>query len=70
MVTARLNATWYKAIEHINENRRWLHPPDYKEEVANMYIHADEVRDYIAVKLDYAEAKAKLNEVEVDPVTQ
>lgn len=59
-----------KAIQHLNENRNWLHSPDYKEMLANMYIHADEVRDYIAVKLDYAEAKSKLAEVEAEPVTQ
>lgn len=52
------------AIQHINENRRWLFSPTYKEMVSNMYVQADEVRDYIAVKLDYAEAKEKLREVE------
>jgi hypothetical protein len=55
-----------KAIQHINESRRWLFSPDYKEMVSNMYIQADEVRDYIAVKLDYAEARARLAEVEAE----
>ena len=53
-----------KAIQHINQNRQWLFSPDYKEAIANMYVQADEVRDYIAVKLDHAEALAKLHEIE------
>ena len=56
------NAT--EAIEYLNKDWRLLHPPEYKEAISNMYIYADEVRDMIAVKLDYAEARANLNELE------
>ena len=57
-----------KAIQHTSENCNWLHAPAYKQAISNIYIHADEVRDSVAVKLDYAEAKAKLDEVEAEPV--
>lgn len=52
------------AIQHINENRQYLFAPQYRETVGNIYVHADELRDMIALKLDFAEAHAKLVELE------
>lgn len=53
-----------EAIKHLNENRNYLFAPTYKEAIGNIYIHADELRDMIALKLDYAEAHARLAELE------
>lgn len=38
--------------------------PSYKETVSNICIHADELRDMIALKLDYTEAHVMLAELE------
>lgn len=52
------------AIEHLNENPGSLYTTvllEYRDAIGNMSAHADEVSDLIAVNVDYAKARGKLD---------
>ncbi len=49
------------AIERLNEGRGTLASQDYRDAVGNMYAYAAHARKLIAVNLDYAQARERLN---------
>ena len=49
------------AIERLNESRGRLLSAEYREAVTNLYAYAGHARNLIAVNLDYARAREKLN---------
>ena len=58
------------AIELLNEDRRNVGTPEYSDAISNMYVYADDVREMIAVKLDYAASREALNEFEATPANR
>lgn len=60
-----------EAIERLNEDRRGLPSEEYKDAVRNLHAYAGEARNLIAVNLDYAQAREKLNRLDdsaIEPV--
>ena len=49
------------AIQRLNESRRAIASPEYRDAIINLYGEAGQARNLIAVNLDYAEAREKLN---------
>jgi hyperosmotically inducible protein len=59
------------AIERLNEDRRKLESPEYREAVGNMHAYARHAHKLVAVNLDYAQARERLNRLDgavVEPV--
>jgi hyperosmotically inducible protein len=56
------NAT--EAIERLNQDPRGFPSTEYKKAVANLYAYAGEARNLIAVNVDYAQARERLNRSE------
>jgi hyperosmotically inducible protein len=54
-----------EAIERLNEDRRRLTSQDYRDAIGNMYNHAAEARNLVSVHLEYAQAREKLNRLDV-----
>lgn len=49
------------AIERLNEGRGTLASQEYRDAVGNMYVYAGHARTLVAVNLDYAQARERLN---------
>jgi hyperosmotically inducible protein len=61
------------AIEHLNNDRGTLASPEYRDAVGNMYAYAGHARTVVAVNLDYAEARERLNRLDassLEPVAK
>jgi hyperosmotically inducible protein len=52
------------AIEHLNNDRGTLASTEYRDAVGNMYAYAGHARKLVAVNLDYAEARERLNRLD------
>lgn len=48
------------AIRYVNDNKRWLVAPSYKEDVSSIQAHADKVRSTANDFLTYANTRDKL----------
>jgi hyperosmotically inducible protein len=59
-----------QALQLLNEDSRAIQLEGYRDAVVNMYAQAVEARNLIAVNLDYAEAREKLNRLDSSPVEQ
>jgi hyperosmotically inducible protein len=56
------------AIERLNAEQPGLPSQDYKGAVGNLYAYAEQTRMLVAVNLDYAQAREKLNRLDASPV--
>jgi hyperosmotically inducible periplasmic protein len=63
-VLAGLASHTTEAIERLSADRGQLTTPEYRDAVLNMYAHAAQARNLIAVNLDYAQAREKLNRLD------
>ncbi|HLJ13923.1 MAG TPA: BON domain-containing protein [Bryobacteraceae bacterium] len=62
-----------EAFERLNQDRGRIQSQEYREVVGNLYAHAGQAQNLIAVHLDYAQAREKLNRLDassVEPVAQ
>ena len=62
-----------EAIERLNQDRRGLPSEEYKDAVGNLYAYAGQARNLVAVNLDYAQAREKLNRLDasaMEPVAK
>ena len=59
-----------EAIERLNQDRRGLLSQEYRNAVGNLYTYAGQARNLIAVNLDYAQAREKLNRLDASPMDQ
>ena len=57
-----------EAIERLNQDRGRLHSQEYRDAVGNLYAYAGQARNLIAVNLDYAQAREKLNRLDATAV--
>ena len=65
LVSAARNLT--QAIELVNENRRNIQQREYIDSVSNVYAHANALHTKLDAILDYEDAKARLNNLELQP---
>ena len=63
-VVAGLAGHTTEAIEQLSAGRGQLTTAEYRDAVLNMYAHAAQPRNLIAVNLDYAQAREKLNHLD------
>jgi hyperosmotically inducible protein len=56
------------AIERLNVDRSGLRSDQYREAVLSLYDYASHARNVIAVNLDYAQAREKLNRLDASPL--
>lgn len=62
-----------EAIERLNTDRRGLPSTEYRDALGNLYEYAGQARNLIAVNLDYAQAREKLNRLDasaMEPVVE
>lgn len=56
-----------RAIELLNDNRGSVHFPEYGEAASAIYDHADTLQTKLDAILDFEDAKARLDELELEP---
>src|SRR6185437_4353310 len=57
-----------EAIDRLNSDRHGFPSAEYRRAVQSLYNYADHARDVLAVNLDYAGAREKLNRLDAAPV--
>jgi len=63
-VLAGLASQTSEAIDRLSAERGQLTTPEYRDAVLNIYAHAARARNLIAVNLDYAQARERLNRLD------
>jgi len=67
LVSVAQNLT--QSIELVQENRNNVHWGEYGEAVSNLYVHADALHTKLDTILDYADAKMRLDSLELQPAS-
>lgn len=56
-----------EAFERLNQDRRMMPSQEYRDAIENVYTYAGQVNNLLSVNLDYAQAREKLNRLDVTP---
>jgi hyperosmotically inducible protein len=56
-----------EAFDRLNQDRRTMPSPEYRDAIENVYSYAGQVNNLLSANLNYAQAREKLNRLDVTP---